>query len=67
MKTIELRGGPSDGKRMVVPIYSNQLSLADRKGHGDFVYRPSLDRTPDGLEIWTLAWSTGLPRAAVAT
>ena len=58
MKTIELRGGPCDGKRMVVPIYSNHLSLADRKGDGDFAYRPSGERTPHGLEIWLLAWTT---------
>ena len=57
MKTIKLQGGPSDGKRMVVPIYSNEVSFADRKGNGDHVYCPSADRTRDGLEIWKLAWS----------
>ena len=59
MKTIELRGGPSDGKRMVVPIYSNEVSFTDRKGDGESVYCPSADRTRDGLEVWRLAWSTG--------
>jgi len=60
MKTIELRGGPSDGKRMVVPVYSNEVSLNHRKSAGEFVYCPSQDRTRDGLEVWKLAWSTGL-------
>ena len=60
MKTIELRGGPSHGKRMVVPIYSNEVSFADRKGNGDRVYCPSADRTRDGLEIWKLSWSDTL-------
>jgi hypothetical protein len=66
MKTIELRGGPCDGKRMVVPFYSNQVSLTDRKGDSDFVYCPSDERTPGGLEIWKLAWSTGLATGGVA-
>jgi hypothetical protein len=68
MKTIQLCGGPANGKRMVVPIYSNEVSFPDRKGDGDFVYCPSADRTKDGLEIWKLVWSNAIDGgAAVAS
>ena len=59
MKTIQLNGGPFDGKRMVVPIYSAELSFLDKRSDGAFVYCPRGKRTPGGLEIWELAWDTG--------
>ncbi|HET9207106.1 MAG TPA: hypothetical protein VFO28_12770 [Burkholderiaceae bacterium] len=60
MKTIQLNGGPFDGKRMVVPIYSAELSFPDKRSDGAFGYCPQGKRTPDGLEIWELAWATGV-------
>ncbi len=66
MKTIELRGGPSDAKRMVVPLYSAELRLADKGGEGVFVYCPSGQRTPGGLEVWELRWATGFDECIAA-
>ena len=59
MKTIQLSGGPFDGKRMVVPTYSAEVKFADAKTDGQSCYLPASRCTQDGLEIWQLAWSTG--------
>jgi hypothetical protein len=66
MKTIQLRGGPSDGKRMVVPFYSAEVSFVDTKTGSDFVYGPAGQRTNEGLEVWELQWASGPERMRLA-
>jgi hypothetical protein len=58
MKTVQLRGGPRDGKRMVVPAFSAELKLRSREGDGEVCYRRRQARLGDAPEIWDLAWAT---------
>jgi len=54
-KTIELRGGPLNGKRTSVPASNTQLTLPVNSADpfsAWAVYRPSADRCADGIEIW---------------
>lgn len=54
-KTVELRGGPANGRRVSIPLGFTELTLqvdsAD-KFSAWAVYRPTLDRSDDGVEIW---------------
>jgi hypothetical protein len=54
-KTIELRGGALNGKRVRVPESRTQVSLqvdpADKLSAW-VVYRPASDRCADGVQIW---------------
>jgi hypothetical protein len=54
-KTVELRGGPADGRRIAIPLGFTELTLqvdsAD-KFSAWAVYRPTPDRSADGTEIW---------------
>jgi hypothetical protein len=54
-KTVELRGGPADGRRIAIPLGFTELTLqvdsAD-KFSAWAVYRPTADRSADGIEIW---------------
>ena len=58
MKTVQLRGGPRDGRRMVVPAFSAELKFASRSGDGDVCYRPRHVRAGDAPEVWDFAWAT---------
>lgn len=53
--TVELRGGPANGRRVSVRAGSSELTLmansAD-KFSAWVVYRPTSERCPDGTEIW---------------
>jgi hypothetical protein len=55
-KTVELRGGPADGRRVSIPLGFTELTLqvdsAD-KFSAWAVYRPTSDRSADGVEIWS--------------
>ena len=55
-KTIELRGGHANGRRVSVQLGIKQLTVqvnsAD-KFSAWVVYRPTLDRCADGVEIWS--------------
>jgi hypothetical protein len=55
-KTVELRGGPADGRRVSIPLGFTELTLqvdsAD-KFSAWAVYRPTSDRSDDGVEIWS--------------
>jgi hypothetical protein len=54
-KTVELRGGPADGRRIAIPLGFTELTLqvdsAD-KFSAWAVYRPTGDHADDGIEIW---------------
>jgi len=54
-KTVELRGGPANGRRIAIPLGFTELTLqvdsAD-KFSAWAVYRPTPDRSADGVEIW---------------
>jgi hypothetical protein len=54
-KTIELRGGPLNGNRVMVSESHTQVSLpvngADKFGAWA-VYRPTSERSVNGMEIW---------------
>ena len=55
-KTVELRGGPLDGRRVTVSTDATQASLpidsSDRFSAWT-VYRPTSERSSDGHEVWT--------------
>ena len=55
VKTIELRGGPADGRRVTIADAHDEttvpVSSADRFG-ACAVYRPTPWRCADGTEIW---------------
>ena len=54
-KTVQLRGGLAGGRRVTVPSGFKELTLqinsADKFGAWA-VYRPTLERCVDGVEIW---------------
>ena len=57
IKTIELRGGPVDGKRITIAYGLEEAMVPvnsdDRLGAW-VVYRPTSQRCDDGTEIWNL-------------
>jgi hypothetical protein len=59
-KTIELRGGVADGRRMDVPADSTGLQLPSHPDEGLSIYQRTNERTEDGVEIWLplAAWGT---------
>jgi hypothetical protein len=55
-KTIELRGGPLNGRRTEVPAGNTQVVLqadASDKFSAWVIYRPTSERCADGTEIWS--------------
>ena len=54
-KTIELRGGPANGRRVSVQLGFTQLTVqvnSKDKFSAWIVYRPTSERYADGVEIW---------------
>jgi hypothetical protein len=55
-KTIELRGGHADGRRVSVQLGFTQITVqvnsAD-KFSAWIIYRPTSERCADGVEIWS--------------
>jgi hypothetical protein len=51
-KLVELRGGRATGRRMSVSQVSYQLVMRIAEGKRTVTYRPTRERTADGLEIW---------------
>ena len=55
-KTVELRGGPLDGRRVTVSADATQASLpvdSSDRFSAWAVYRPTSERSSDGHEVWT--------------
>jgi hypothetical protein len=66
MKTIELRGGPADGRRMDLPVDSTEATIPIPEVEGFAIYGPSADRTRDGLEVWDLLEDSGFSETGLA-
>lgn len=66
MKTIELRGGPADGRRMSVPSDTTEATIPIPEFEGFAVYAPSDDRAPDGSELWDLILDSGFSGTGLA-
>jgi hypothetical protein len=64
IKTIELRGGPANGKRITIAYGLEEATIpvdgADKFGAW-VVYRPTSERCADGTEIWDqhFEWAFG--------
>ena len=61
-KTIQLRGGRANGRRVTVPLGFSELTLqlnAADKLSAWAVYRPTAERCADGVEIWDEYVETG--------
>jgi hypothetical protein len=66
MKTIELRGGPADGRRLNLPSDSTEATIPIPEVEGFAIYGPSADRTQDGLEVWDLLEDSGFSETGLA-
>lgn len=57
-ETIELRGGPAHGRRMIVPKGTSEAAIpVTRNADGGYVaaaYRPSGQYTDEGVALWSL-------------
>jgi len=58
-KVVELRGGRATGRRMSVSHVSNQLVMRIAEGKRTIMYRPTPERTADGVEIWEINSAVG--------
>lgn len=65
-KTIELRGGPADGRRMTLPADSTEATIPVPEVEGFAIYGPGADRTADGLEVWDLIEDSGFSDTGLA-
>jgi hypothetical protein len=66
MKTIELRGGPADGRRMDLPADSTEATIPIPEVESFAIYGPSADCTQDGLEVWDLLEDSGFSETGLA-
>jgi hypothetical protein len=65
-KAIKLRGGPADGRRIVVRIDTTEATIPVPEVEGFAIYGPSADRTTDGLEVWDLLEDSGFSDTGLA-
>ena len=67
-KMIELRGGPSDGERIAVPLDIAEVSVPSHGFESMAIYHATAERTNDGIELWDVleSWNTGFSDTGLA-